>query len=211
MYFRTCMCPHVHVCLYCWKCVVTALCCCSCWIVVPCTCILPCTWPHPTVFYTLTCEPLPWQMTYTCIYICSWRLSWLIQPHTIQQASAQPRANCLKFEYPTCEVVWWESLECALPHSQGKTYYYHVITRKSQWTRPTDWDADGSVTMDLASSDEVKVRTPVVRGRQREGDEEWQRGSSREMWLCDIIYVHEVVHVTLYDNGDKRKTMYMYM
>ena len=53
------------------------------------------------------------------------------------------------------------------PTWQGKTYYYHVITRKSQWTRPTERDADGSVTMDLASSssssssssDEVKVRT----------------------------------------------------
>ncbi|CAI8025468.1 Histone-lysine N-methyltransferase SETD2 [Geodia barretti] len=39
---------------------------------------------------------------------------------------------------------------------QGTTYYYHVITRKTQWTRPTETDADGSVTMELASSDEVK-------------------------------------------------------
>ncbi|CAI8025466.1 Histone-lysine N-methyltransferase SETD2 [Geodia barretti] len=37
---------------------------------------------------------------------------------------------------------------------QGTTYYYHVITRKTQWTRPTETDADGSVTMELASSDE---------------------------------------------------------
>ena len=62
------------------------------------------------------------------------------------------------------------------PLTQGKTYYYHVITRKSQWTRPTDWDADGSVTMELASSDEVKVRTPVVRRRDGEREMKDDRG-----------------------------------
>ena len=48
------------------------------------------------------------------------------------------------------------------PYMQGTTYYYHVITRKTQWTRPTETDADGSVTMELASSDEVKVRTTIA-------------------------------------------------
>ena len=54
-------------------------------------------------------------------------------------------------------------------HTQGKTYYYHVITRKSQWTRPTEKDADGSVTMELASSDEVKVRTVAIIATKIEG------------------------------------------
>ena len=45
---------------------------------------------------------------------------------------------------------------------QGKVYYYHVITRKSQWVRPTDQDVEGTITMDLATpeheqpSDEVR-------------------------------------------------------
>ena len=47
-------------------------------------------------------------------------------------------------------------------YMQGTTYYYHVITRKTQGTRPTETDADGSVTMELASSDEVKVRTTIA-------------------------------------------------
>ena len=34
---------------------------------------------------------------------------------------------------------------------QGKIYYYHTITRKSQWERPTDKDAEGTITMDLAT------------------------------------------------------------
>lgn len=44
---------------------------------------------------------------------------------------------------------------------QGKVYYYHVITRKSQWERPTDQDIEGTITMELATpeheqpSDEV--------------------------------------------------------
>ena len=42
-------------------------------------------------------------------------------------------------------------------------YYYHVITRKSQWEQPTDQDVEGTITMDLATpeheqpSDEVGV------------------------------------------------------
>ena len=46
---------------------------------------------------------------------------------------------------------------------QGKMYYYHVITRKSQWEPPTDQDVEGTITMDLATpeheppSDEVGV------------------------------------------------------
>ena len=46
-------------------------------------------------------------------------------------------------------------------------YYYHVITRKSQWEQPTDLDVEGTITMDLATpeheqpSDEVCVGVRV--------------------------------------------------
>lgn len=35
--------------------------------------------------------------------------------------------------------------------SNGKIYYYHSITRKTQWERPTDKDAEGTITMDLGT------------------------------------------------------------
>ena len=33
----------------------------------------------------------------------------------------------------------------------GKAYYYHAITRKTQWERPTDKDAEGTIIMDLGT------------------------------------------------------------
>ena len=53
-------------------------------------------------------------------------------------------------------------ITCFFFYMQGTTYYYHVITRMIKGTRPTETDADGSVTMELASSDEVKVRTTIA-------------------------------------------------
>ena len=36
--------------------------------------------------------------------------------------------------------------------SAGKAYYYHSITRKTQWELPTEQD-EGTITMDLATPD----------------------------------------------------------
>lgn len=33
----------------------------------------------------------------------------------------------------------------------GKVYYYHVITRKTQWEPPTEQDVEGTITMDLGT------------------------------------------------------------
>ena len=33
----------------------------------------------------------------------------------------------------------------------GKVYYYHTITRKTQWERPTEKDVEGTITMDLGT------------------------------------------------------------
>ena len=53
----------------------------------------------------------------------------------------------------------------------GKIYYYHAITRKTQWERPTDKDAEGTITMDLGtpepeSESEGKCRKLLLRGQE---------------------------------------------
>ena len=63
----------------------------------------------------------------------------------------------------------------------GKIYYYHAITRKTQWERPTDKDAEGTITMDLGtpepeSESEGEVSKFVLTGPRTppdfsEGDE----------------------------------------
>lgn len=42
-------------------------------------------------------------------------------------------------------VHWKEAKD-----SSGKSYYYHSITRKTQWEVPTEQD-EGTITMDLAT------------------------------------------------------------
>lgn len=34
-----------------------------------------------------------------------------------------------------------------------QVYYYHIITRKTQWDRPTEDDRDGDILMDIATPD----------------------------------------------------------
>ena len=59
-------------------------------------------------------------------------------------------------------------LEVGFLSPQGKVYYYHTITRKSQWDQPTEVDAEGTITMDLGtpehehSEEEVRSCQPSV-------------------------------------------------
>ena len=52
--------------------------------------------------------------------------------------------------------------------ANGKVYYYHSITRKTQWERPTDKDVEGTITMDLGTpeseSEGDAERTSAPRG-----------------------------------------------
>ncbi len=56
-------------------------------------------------------------------------------------------------------------------------YYYHTVTRKSQWERPTDQDAEGTITMELAtpehekSPEGEKKRVAEEEGEENEGSE----------------------------------------
>lgn len=49
------------------------------------------------------------------------------------------------------QIVWMLIMIVVSVCGTGKAYYYHVITRKTQWERPTDKDAEGTIIMDLGT------------------------------------------------------------
>lgn len=57
---------------------------------------------------------------------------------------------------------------------QGKVYYYHTVTRKSQWERPTEQDAEGTITMELATPEHEKSPD---REEKKEKEDEGSEGA----------------------------------
>lgn len=123
--------------------------------------LLPPASVDSTVATPLTSTP---QQVCTCQHciLCQWKATFICTQQTNQAVSPSP-LTLMPLPPPPPEATskdlppQWKSAQ----DGNGKVYYYHAITRKTQWSRPQRHD-DGDITMELttpehSSGDENEV------------------------------------------------------